>query len=48
MLAAAGAMRDLARNGEPGYFDFLKAEAESYRTECSYWLDVFGASGKAV
>ena len=48
LLGTASALRELARTGEPGYFDFGKASVESFRSLCAQQLRVFGASGKAL
>ncbi len=33
--------------GQPSYFDFNRASVETFKARCSYYLDIFGASGKA-
>ena len=47
LLRTAASLREMARTGEPAYFDFEKAAIESYRSLCTRYLQLFGASGKA-
>ena len=48
LLRTAAALREMARTGEPAYFDFEKAAIESYRSLCTRYLQLFGASAKAT
>jgi ketose-bisphosphate aldolase len=47
LVTTAARLRELARTGEPGYFDFGKTAVETYRQGCARYLQVLGASGKS-
>lgn len=47
MLTAARRMGEVANGAKPSYFAYTTAISKAYQERCAYYLDVFGASGKA-
>ena len=47
MLAAGSRMVEVAKGDNPSCFGFTAAITRAYRERCAYYIDVFGAAGKA-
>ena len=47
-LAASRRVASAARNGDVSYFDITKTIVESFRERSAFYLDIFGAVGKAA
>ncbi len=47
MLTAGSRMGEVAKGAKPSYFGYTSAISKAYQERCAYYVDVFGASGKA-
>lgn len=47
MLTASRRMGEVAQSPKPSFFAYTAAISKAYQERCAYYLDVFGASGKA-